>query len=300
VEGRRDEPSGSLQLQPPDVRPPSFDEVWRDVNRNGAAHPADGQPAPAPAAVASAPPVAAGEPPMITTRAVTWVVITAVVFAVVAYVIGSLQAPQYSVAAQVLVQPDPTINNSSTTFDSLDQSNIYVQSQVAAIQSQSRAGLHGAAISVTQVGLTNVLAIGATAGSVHNAVAAANTMLARYVAARRRDVRSYASRATAQIDSQLSTDATSLKALSGDSPDATAERNALGNDYSQLVQLKHQVTLNTSTAQPTQIVHQAAPADATVTSSKTRDAFLAGIVGALLAAVVVLRRRRRAAGSPAT
>lgn len=226
------------------------------------------------------------------TASVIIVVVAAIVCAVAGYVVTTLLPARYSVSAKVLVQPDPTLSDSAPALTSIDQNDIYVQSQVEAIQSLPLHGVPNTSVTVTQVGLTNVLEISAEADSAANAIAAANTVLDRYLSQRRAQVRSYANGALLQIDKQLVSDSQELHSLTGSGPAISAQRNALSNDYGRLVSLKHQITLAANTAQPTTILHRAGTEDVTQVSSKSRNAALAGLVGALIAILVLASVRR--------
>jgi hypothetical protein len=226
--------------------------------------------------------------------AVLGVVLTAVIFGVVSLVVSAALTPHYTVSAKVLVQPDATLSDAAPSLLSLDQNNVYLQSQVEAVQSLRTTGSAG--VTVTQVGLTNVLQITADSANAKDAVATANQVLQAYLTLRRDQVNSYATTATQEIDKQLLEDSTALQGLQGSTSETEAEKSALSSDYSRLLSLKHQVTLTANTAQPTTVLHRAQLADATKTSSKSRTAVLAALVGALVAVAVIGSRRRARLG----
>lgn len=224
--------------------------------------------------------------------AVVGVILAAVIFAAASTLFSAFATPTYSVSARVIVRPDPTIGDPTPPLPSTDQNNIYMQSQVLAVEGYSDRIPAGIDLSVSQVGLTNLIEITASGGTTMGAVKAANTVLDAYVAQRHAGLESYSKSAIAAVERQLASVTSQLKTATGRAPGAAARRGALSSEYNRLVSLQNQLTLSANTAQPTTVVTRAAPADVSQATNKARNAFLAGVVGALIAIAIWVSTRR--------
>lgn len=217
----------------------------------------------------------------------------AIVFGAAGYLVSVLRAPTYSVSAKVQAQPTPTLDNSNPAPSTIDENDIFMQSQVETMSSVTGQLPGDASVTVSQVGLSSVLQVTATATTRSVAVDAANQVVQRYIALRDRQVRDYTANALAQIGSQLDQDTSALKALDPNSPQASAERNALNSDYGRLLTLKRQVSLSAATSSATQVIGHAALGNVVQVSNDVRNAVLAAVVGALIGVGVTVASRSR-------
>lgn len=222
----------------------------------------------------------------------------AVVFGLAGYLVSALKGTTYSVSAQVQAQPTPTLENSDPAPSTIDENDIFMQSQVETMSSVTGRLPAGSSVTISQVGLSSVLKVTASASAKTAAVEAANEVVQRYIALRNRQVSQYTANAQTQIDRQLQQDASELKAIDPQSPQAGAERSALEGDYGRLLTLKRQLSLSASTSKATNVIGHADLANVVQVSNNLRNAILAAVVGALIGVGVAVALRRSRVSAP--
>lgn len=231
--------------------------------------------------------------------AIVIVVSVALAFAGLSMVLSALQATQYLVSATVLTQPDPSLIG-TTTAPLPDASDRFVQSQIVAMQSLAQNGVPGqqrtarADITVTQVGLTDILQITASASVPADAVTSANLLLDSYVRARQQNLAQHAKAAADEVNRQLRNVTRGLQASESSlsAADANAQNAGRTAEYSRLLSLRNQIRLTAASAESINVVSRAEARDVTTASNKVRNALLAGLLGALAATGILIGRRR--------
>ena len=192
---------------------------------------------------------------------------------------------QYSATAQLLVQPSVTAASAGTAPQPVTQTDVATELQLvtsAPVQQAVRAKLGSApAVTATQVGQTNVIAITATSRVPSRSARIANLYANAFVQYRQQVATSSLTSAEEQLKSQISALANQIKSLGGNP--ASAAASALLN---QTAVLKEQLAqMQVSGASNTGEVELVTPATTPVSPSSPKppqDALLGLIAGLAL------------------
>ena len=224
---------------------------------------------------------------------------TAIVAGGASVIISHFGTHKYNASATLLIQPDPSLVGNSANLQA-DASDRYDQAQVVVLQKLVQSRLPSqrpngrvAAVSITQLGVTDVLQINASARVADDAVASANQILDDYVTARRQTLNKNIKAAVSEVGRQLAAVTRALPSSgSGSNAKDRASVTALSAEYGRLVSLRDQIQLTASTAQSVTVLSRAHTDDVAMVSSGKRNAVLATVLGALVATAYVVVRRR--------
>jgi capsular exopolysaccharide synthesis family protein len=218
-----------------------------------------------------------------------WVGSIAVLGLALSLVFSLTAHKQYSATAQLLVQPSVNANALSTTQQPVTQTDVQTELQLvtsAPVQQAVRAQLKSTpAVSASEVGQTNVMAITATSGVPSQASRVANLYANAFVQYRQAVASSNLESAEAQLRSQISSIGKQLSSFHGST--TSAEASAL---FNQQAVLKEQLAqMQVSGAVDTGEVVVVTPAQTPVSPSSpkpTQDALLGLAAGLALGLAV--------------
>jgi polysaccharide biosynthesis transport protein len=223
---------------------------------------------------------------MLLRRRKWWVIALTLLGLAVSFAISLSQPKEYSATAQLLVQFSGTAVNAGSAQQELTSTDVQTELQLATsapVVRVVRSKLGSVpAVSGSEIGQTNVIALTAISSTPARAARIANTYASAFVAHTRSVAISNLTAAETQLRSQISSLRRQIKSLQHD-PAAAAEASALANQEAVLKEQIAQLEVNGAVA--TSGVEFVTPAQAPTSPSSprpARDAVLGLVAGLML------------------
>lgn len=208
-------------------------------------------------------------------------------------VVAASAPERHTVSTQLLVRPDATLTGDSPTL-STDAADRFLQSEVVAVESLAEELLgedSDTEVTVRQVGLTDILAIQATADTPEQAVETANEVTTTYIDTRQAGIAARAEATADTVRDQIAQVTGSLDQQNALGPGAP-EVQALSNEYARLISLLNRIQLAVDGDEATRVVRSAEVRDAEATSLGPSVVLLFALVGAGAAAAALVAQQR--------